>query len=185
MVIDSRVCCVGKPQKSSRALCGNLSHSARHLRDRQGALRSLATPGAMAVRRPRKTRTTRKTRGSGVVVVARQGVGLLGIILGLALLRVGLIILLGRLGGPSYPSCLSCPSCPSSPSRQPSSCCPSPPPPPPRGVRRRSHARSTVTSEQLCHIWLLSSQSHRHPSTYSPAGRSAGMRTWSTIAMLV
>ena len=113
-VIDSVcvVCCVGKPQKSSRALCGNLSHSARHLRDRRGARRSLAasgarktlprktrtTPttrvsGAAAARQPRKTRTTRKTRGSGG---EDQGVGLLGIIL---LLRVGLLVLLGRLGG--------------------------------------------------------------------------------------
>ena len=195
MVIDSRLCCVGKPQKSSRALCGNVamnvSHSARHLRDRQGALRSLATPrsdGSKAAaedtdnaedtglgsrrRRPSRRRSPwhhPRSRPPPCRTpcpswsTCRAVLSVLPFLPFLSFVAFAATVFL-------------LPVAPAAPAARSTAA---------QSRAEYGHARSTVTSEQLCHIWLLSSQSHRHPSTYSPAGRSAGMRTWSTIAMLV
>lgn len=48
-------------------------------------------------------------------------------------------------------------------------------------VLRGGYATVMVTSAQFCHTCAVSSQSQRHPSTYSPGERSWGRRTVSAI----
>ena len=68
----------GKPQKSSRTLCdhlcGHLSHSARHLRRRRGAYRSLVAPGELRHRLP-ELETTRKARDAEPAADGRDILG--------------------------------------------------------------------------------------------------------------